>query len=280
LHQETIFARGFSLFHKSRQKGSYAMTVYVENTNSWWFQTHGTLVILKKNILLYYLKPPVLIFGVLFPVFFFLAFKMGRQIAAENIVPGMVAMALWFTASSVGPLVTPWERRAKTYERLIATPVSLQAIIAGDILSGVIFGTCLSIVPVLLGLTLTDAAVHNLLFLVIGVIFGAVSFSSLGVLLAAPPASSPSNIMLLSNLVRLPLLFVSGIFLPIPLMPSWARWIAPISPLSYAGDLIRVGFGQSGYFPIWLSPVMLIIFTAILMWGAYKFHRRWRAKGL
>jgi ABC-2 type transport system permease protein len=83
----------------------------------------------------------VLIFGVLFPVFFFLAFKMGRPVAAENVVPGMVAMALWFTASAVGPLVTPWERGAKTYERLISTPVSLRAILAGDVLSGFVFGT-------------------------------------------------------------------------------------------------------------------------------------------
>jgi len=75
------------------------------------------------------------------------------------------------------------------------------------------------------------------------------SFASLGILLAAPPASSPSNIMLLSNLLRLPLLFVSGIFLPIARMPTWSRWIAPISPLSYASDLIRGGFSQEIYFP-------------------------------
>lgn len=256
------------------------MTVYVENTKSLRFQIHGAFVILKKNILLYYLKPPVLIFGVLFPVFFFLAFKMGRPITPENLVPGMVAMAVWFTASAVGPLVTPWERRAKTYERLIATPLSLQAILAGDVLSGFLFGACLSIIPIVLGLILTDATVSNFLPLVFGIILGAVSFSTLGVLLAAPPASSPSNIMLLSNLVRLPLLFVSGIFLPISDMPSWARWIAPLSPLSYAGDLIRVGFGQQEYFLLWLSPLMLIVFTAILLWGAYKFHRKWRAKGL
>lgn len=256
------------------------MTVYVENTNSWRFQTHGAIVILKKNILLYYLKPPVLIFGILFPVFFFLAFKMGRPIAAENIVPGMVAMAVWFTASAIGPLVTPWERRAKTYERLIATPVSMQAIIAGDILSGLLFGVGLSIIPVILGLLLTDAAISSFLALISGIILGAVSFSSLGVLLAAPPASSPSNIMLLSNLVRLPLLFVSGIFLPISEMPVWARWVSPLSPLSYAGDLIGIGFGREGYFPIWLSPLVLIVLTVALMWGSYKFHRRWRSKGL
>ena len=256
------------------------MTAYRETVHTWRRQAHGALVIVRKNALLYYLKPPVLIFGVLFPVFFFLAFKMGRPIPAENIVPGMVAMALWFTASAVGPLVTPWERRARTYERLISTPVSLRAILAGDVLSGLIFGACLSLIPIILGLALTGATVASVLQLIGGISLGALSFASLGVLLAAPPASSPSNIMLLSNLVRLPLLFVSGIFLPIARMPAWARWIAPISPLSYAGDLIRSGFGQQTYFPLWLSPLMLVAFTAAMIWGACRFHRRWRSKAL
>ena len=256
------------------------MTVQRETAQAWRRQLHGSLVILKKNARLYYLKPPVLIFGVLFPVFFFLAFKMGRPIAPENVVPGMIAMALWFTASAVGPLVTPWERRAKTYERLISTPVSLPAILAGDVISGFVFGTCLSVIPVLLGLVLTDACVVNLPLLIAGIVMGALSFASLGVLLAAPPASSPSNIMLLSNLVRLPLLFVSGIFMPIGQMPVWARWIAPLSPLSYASDLIRSAFGHSAFFPVWLSLLMLVLFTLALFLASCKFHNMWRAKGL
>ncbi len=248
--------------------------------NNWRRQARGTFVIAKKNAILYYLKPPVLIFGVVFPIFFFLSFKMGRPIPPEAIVPGMVAMALWFTASAVGPLVTPWERRARTYERLISSPLSLRAILAGDVVSGLVFGAGLSVIPVVLGLVLTDAKVVHLPLVVGGIVFGAMSFASLGVLLAAPPASSPSNIMLLSNLVRLPLLFVSGIFLPIAEMPGWARWISPISPLSYAGDLLRCGFGQQPYFPVWFSLLALIGFTGILFYGAQIFHRCWQAKGL
>ncbi|MCP3953941.1 MAG: DUF3445 domain-containing protein, partial [Desulfobacterales bacterium] len=62
------------------------MTAYRGKVQTWCRQWQGSLVILKKNARLYYLKPPVLIFGVLFPVFFFLAFKMGRPIAAKNVV--------------------------------------------------------------------------------------------------------------------------------------------------------------------------------------------------
>jgi len=256
------------------------MTVQRETAQTLRRQLHGSLVILKKNARLYYLKPPVLIFGVLFPVFFFLAFKMGRPIAAENIVPGMVAMALWFTASAVGPLVTPWERGAKTYERLISTPLSLRAILAGDVMSGLVFGTCLSVVPVLLGLALTDASIASAPILTAGIVLGALSFASLGVLLAAPPASSPANIMLLSNLVRIPLLFVSGIFMPIGQMPLWVQWIAPLSPLSYASALIRSAFGRSAFFPVWLSLLMLVLFTLAFFMASCKFHNMWRAKGL
>ncbi|MBD3264857.1 MAG: ABC transporter permease [Candidatus Omnitrophica bacterium] len=244
-------------------------------------QLRGALLILKKNALLYYLKPPVLIFGVLFPVFFFLAFKMGRPVSVESIVPGMVAMALWFTASAVGPLVTPWERRAKTYERLVSAPLSLRTILAGDVISGFVFGSFLSIVPILLGFLLTDVSIVNIPLLIFGIMLSALTFASLGVLLAAPPASTPSNIMLLSNLVRLPLLFVSGIFLPINQMPPWAKWVAPLSPLSYANAIIRFSFGdEATYFSPGFSVIMLFLFVCIFFLASCKFHNLWRAKGL
>jgi ABC-2 type transport system permease protein len=248
--------------------------------NTWRRQAHGVLVIARKNALLYYLKPPVLIFGVLFPVFFYLAFKMGRDIPTARVVPGMVAMALWFTASAVGPLVTPWERRARTYERLISSPLALRTIIIGDIVSGFLFGSAFTALPIGLGLASTDAAVADWPLLIAGVLLGALAFAALGVLLASPPVVSPSHVMMLSNLVRLPLLFVSGIFVPIADTTAWARWLAPISPLSYTGDLIRRGFGEPGYFPLGLDLLALVACAAAMFWGACVFHRRWRAKGL
>ena len=243
-------------------------------------QGRGALIVLKKNVLLYYLKPPVLIFGILFPVFFFLAFRMGRPIPAGQAVPGMVAMALWFTASAVGPLVTPWERMAKTYERLISTPVGIVAILSGDVLSGFIFGLTISAVPVALGLLLTEVSVHSWPMLAAGMTLSALCFSVMGVLLAAPPVRGPSNIMLLSNLVRLPLMFVSGVFVPLLEMPGWVRYVAPVSPLSWGATVIRSSFGQSTWLSPHLSLAMLIVLSAILFFLAVVFHRKGRSRGL
>jgi ABC-2 type transport system permease protein len=245
----------------------------------WSLQLHAALVVAKKNVLIYYLKAPVLIFGVLFPVFFFLAFATGRPVSVEEIAPGMLAMALFFTASAVGPLVTPWERQAKTYERLISSPASLEAILAGDVLAGLGFGAVFSAIPLALALALTKTTVAAPVELLVGLGLGALTFASLGVLLSAPATQSPSQIMMLANLVRLPLIFVSGVFVPIEKMPAWGRCLAASSPLSYCTDLVRRGFGYDGYFPLWLAPVALLGFTAIFLLVARRLHHLGRRKG-
>ncbi len=38
-------------------------------------------------------------------------------------------------------------------------------------------------------------------------------------LLAVPPTNVPSNIMMLSTLIKFPLVFISGIFVPLGLLP-------------------------------------------------------------
>jgi hypothetical protein len=66
-------------------------------------QAHAAYVIAKKDAVIYYLKPPVSSFGIIFPLFFYLAFAAGRSVPPATMVPGIVAMALFFTASAIGP---------------------------------------------------------------------------------------------------------------------------------------------------------------------------------
>lgn len=241
-------------------------------------QAHATYVVAKKDALIYYMKPPVISFGIILPLFFYLAFATGRGLPATVMVPGIVAMALFFTASAIGPLVTPWERQARTYERLVTSPASLEAILAGDMAAGAAFGAALSLVPLLLGWTTTDAAILAPFSLVLGIGLGAAAFSALGVLIAAHATDTPSEVMMLSNLIRLPLIFVSGIFVPLHDMPIWGQRLAPLSPLSYAADLIRIGFGGTGYFDTAIDAGALVGFSILLFALARVLHERARAK--
>jgi ABC-2 type transport system permease protein len=242
-------------------------------------QAHAAYVIAKKDAVIYYLKPPVVSFGIVFPLFFYLAFAAGRNVPAQNLVPGIIAMALFFTASSVGPLITPWERQARTYERLVTSPASLWAIIIGDAAASALFGIVLSLIPLTVGYALTGSVVVHLSSLCCGIVLGALAFSALGILIASRATDTPSEIMMLANLVRLPLIFISGVFVPLPDMPEWGQRFAPISPLSYAADLIRIGMGGNGYFPPWLDVSALVAFACALMFFAHRLHRRAQRAG-
>nr|MBP7121195.1 ABC transporter permease [Methanolinea sp.] len=98
------------------------------------------VVVAEKNMRIYYFKGPVVVFGLLFPLIMFLTFFIGRDLDLIPFFPGFLGMMLFFTSSSVGPLITPWEKREKTYERLISLPVILESVIVGDLLAGAIFG--------------------------------------------------------------------------------------------------------------------------------------------
>lgn len=239
-------------------------------------QVRCAWVIAKKNARVYYLKGPVVTFGIVFPLFFYLSFAAGHSAPVEVMVPGIAAMALFFTASAVGPLVTPWERQARTFERLITSPASLSAILAGDIGAGAAFGAALALLPLGAALVLTTAHVSNTVPLLAGWLLGAVAFSSLGVLMAAPATDTPSQVMMLSNLVRLPLIFVSGVFVAHAEMPKWGQWLSPVSPLSYCADLIRVGFGGASYFGVATDMAALAGFIVAFTAAAHFFHRRTR----
>jgi ABC-2 type transport system permease protein len=189
-------------------------------------------------------------------------------------------MTLFFTSSSVGPLVTPWERNARTYERLLSTPLPLAAILLGDILSGFVYGTVISFLPVLLGVSFFGAHLGNGVLLVGGMLAGAFCFAALGVLLASPPTGAPSHIMMLSALVRFPVVFLSGVFLPLDRLPGFGKAVALVSPLTYTMDIIRAAFEGRSYYPLALDFLLVAAYLLGFFFLALHLHRKNLARSL
>ena len=151
-------------------------------------------------------------------------------------------MFVFFVASSVGPLITPWEKRAGTYERLLSFPVTVNTLILGDVVAGMLVrhhhqrhhprrwnggvrlrGEC-------------HRSAHNcdkprarrVLFL-----------SARRAPRVAGEHEPPPNVMPLSNLVRFPLIFISGIFVPIASLQGIAKAAAvPVSPITFPSSTV------------------------------------------
>lgn len=239
----------------------------------------GVVITAKKDILIYYTKAPVVIFGLLFPFFMFFSFYLGRELDLYLFFPGLLAMSLFFTSSSVGPLITPWEKQAGTFERLLSFPININTIILGDIAAGMIFGLIINLILLSVVLTVFDYRV-SIISLLSGMILASFCFSSLGVLLASPSTRSPSHIMMFSSLIRFPLIFISGIFIPLNKLRGMGKVLSYFSPITYLTDLFNFSLtGESSISPL-IDFAALIGFSVIFIFLSNRFHRRNLMRGL
>jgi ABC-2 type transport system permease protein len=183
-------------------------------------------------------------------------------------------MALFFTATAVSPAIFPWEGQAKTLERLASCPVTVEAIIFGDMIASTLFGIGITLITVLIGVGILGLTLFHALTLLASILVAACCFSAIGMLLAVPPTNVPSNIMMLSSLIKFPLVFISGIFIPLQQMPPWGLALAAISPLTYFTDIVRYSFNNGNYFAVSTDITALFIFTILFAVAAMYLHKR------
>ncbi len=244
--------------------------------------TRVVLATAIKDIKIYYKKAPVFIFGLILPTFLFFAFFMGRQLDLATYFPGFLAMTLFFTASSVGPLIIPWEKQAGTFERLLSLPVSIPLLILGDTIAGAGFGLIISTIVFVAGSFVApfELGLTTLLILPMLFVLGNLCFAAMGVLLSSPAGPVPSNIMMLSSLVRFPLIFISGIFIPLAEMTGAARMVTMISPLTYLVDGLNHALDNNGELPLVLDVGVLLVFTVGFLLAANYILEKKALKGL
>ncbi len=225
-----------------------------------------------KDIKVYYMKGPIVLMGVIFPLFLWIAFYAGRGFGVREGIPSLLIMTLFFTSSSVTPVIPPWETRQKTLEMLLTRPVTITTVLAGDMAASTLFGLIFSIPPVVIGMVM-GAFPNNLAYLVGMILLTSLGFSAMGMIFSALPTDIPADVILLANTIKLPLIFVSGVLIPLDKMPSWAMPIALVSPLTYPADFFNwLYFGC--YFDMGLDASITVIMVLILMLVAVKLHRR------
>src|SRR5512138_860343 len=199
-------------------------------------------------MLIYSLKPNIIVSGMLFPLFMFLAFAVGRPGEPSVMIPGLIAITILFSASSIEPVSIPIERRVKTFDRLLSAPISLHAVVLGESLSGFLYALFIALVPLAAGLLLFRLPIVTLAPLVAGLLLTSFCFATMGTLFASYPTESPGDIMSMLNVVRLPLVFISGVFIPIEAIPGIAQYVSYCSPLTYGNDLIHAAYSGTTTF--------------------------------
>jgi ABC-2 type transport system permease protein len=226
-----------------------------------------------KDMKIYYLRPPALMFGVLFPVALFFTFSIGRSMPPERLLPVLAAQTVFWSASSIGPTAIPLERRTRTFERFLSAPISLISVLWGKMMAGFLFGLGITTLATGIGVVWASQPVLNPLAFAIGIMLSAMVYSAMGILFASIPTGSPGEVIIPLNFVRIPLMFVSGMFIPLDQMPKIGVYAAFLSPLSHTLDLIRLGIGRPSYFGSLSNIGVLIVWLLAFLFVGQIFHK-------
>jgi daunorubicin resistance ABC transporter membrane protein len=154
------------------------------------------------------------------------------------IYPGVLAMSVMFTAIFSAASIV-WDREFGFLREMLVAPVSRSAIVVGKILGGATIATFQGIIMLALA-GLADVPYNPVLMLtLVGELFLlAFTLTSFGVMMAARITQFQA-FMALTQMLVLPLFFLSGALYPLHGLPTWLSILTRIDPLTYVVGPMR-----------------------------------------
>ena len=176
--------------------------------------------------------------------------------SAAYFVPSILAMALMqLGVFAAIPLVA--QREKQILKRLGATPLARSTLVGSNVFMRLLIAVVQTVIIVGIGVVLFGVSVLEPLAVAALVVLGAVTFVSIGYVIASY-ARTEDSANTLASVVQFPLMFLSGIFFPIAFMPQWLQPVAALLPLTYLGDALRQTMvGGAAYAPLYVDVLVL-----------------------
>jgi len=256
-----------------KRKGAFSNRLRFENMPVTSIENIKKIVtIARKDMKIYFFKGPNLTFGLILPVVLYLAFAIGRTVDPDFAVPGIVAIAAFFGAGAIQSVSLPLERRTGTFNTIVTAPLSLYMIMLGKAIAGFLFGIVLS--SIYAAIMIPFSPLQNLPLFIIGIVISSFMFSAFGLLLSAPFKDIPQA-MPPATVVRIAMVFLSGVFTPLALLPPALQTIAYAMPLTYSvGALRQAWSGSINLQALFVDFSIQIVLAILFLVAATKILQR------
>ena len=234
--------------------------------------------ILMKDMRTYYLKPPNISWGLIFPIawtgMFFIKSGSGFE-SIPDLLPGVITISVLFGTTSMLAVTVTFEKKNRSFERLLLAPISLNFLMLAKTAGAILFGTVNAVVPVVLALFLTDLSTISWISALPAIILIAIVSTFLGLFIAVS-VSEVFEAQTFSNFFRFPMIFLCGLFFPVESLPIVLRPLSYILPITYGVDILRGAVTGANVMYLGLDFFIIISFCAILFYISLKnINRKW-----
>ena len=234
--------------------------------------------ILLKDLRAYYLKPPNISWGIIFPLawtgMFFIRSGHGLEML-NDILPGVIAVSVLFGTTSLLAVTVTFEKKNRSFERLLIAPISLNLLMLAKTSGAIFFGAVNALVPIAISVFFIDLSNIHWITLIPAIILIAISSTFLGLFIAVS-VSEVFEAQTFSNFFRFPMIFLCGLFFPIKQLPVILRPLSYISPLTYGVDIIHGAINGKHFLPLWIDFFAISFFCIILFIISMRnINRKW-----
>ncbi len=197
--------------------------------------------ILLKDVRTYYLKPPNISWGMIFPLawtgMFFIRAGHGLD-SIPDLLPGVMTISILFGTTSMLAVTITFEKRQRSFDRLLLAPIPLELLMLAKTSGAILFGVANAFVPVVIASFLADLSGVAWALVMPAIILIAIVSTFLGLFIAVS-VSQAFEAQTFSNFFRFPMIFLCGLFIPIATLPVFIRPLSYVLPVTYGADILH-----------------------------------------
>jgi ABC-2 type transport system permease protein/oleandomycin transport system permease protein len=253
-------------------------------TNRVGWAAYDSLVMAKRNLMIWFKVPAFIVFTVIQPVMFTLLFRyvFGGAIATNThgyvnyLLPGVIGQTAAFT--SFGTAISlAMELKTGVLDRLRAMPIARSAVLLGRLGA--------DLVRLLVTLLIIIGVGYAVGFRFSNGVGGALGLLGLAMLLGLATCcisafiglaiKDEESVQAFGLIWVFPLTFVSSAFVPTQTMPGWMQAFANNQPITQIVDAMRaLALGQPVGNHVWLGIVWMIGVMAVFIPLAVRSYRK------
>lgn len=234
--------------------------------------------IVIKDMRAYYLKPPNVSWGLLFPLawtgMFFIKSGQGME-QILSVLPGIICISILFGSTSMLAVTVTFEKKNRSFERLLLAPIPLSLLMFAKTGGAILFGFLNAFVPVIIATLLADLSTITWSVAIPAIVLISFVSTFLGLFIAVS-VSEVFEAQTFSNFFRFPMIFLCGLFIPVQSLPVFLQPLSYILPLTYGADILRGSIDGTNVMSFELNFAVISCFCLILFCVSLRnVNRKW-----
>ena len=192
----------------------------------------------------------------------------------DFLIPGLIGFSILINPMFSLVNISSEYKKTKLFKQLSLTPLTKMEWLTSKVIWYITLSTFSFLLMVVVGVLAFGAHITLTIWLIPFLILGPMLFASLGMLVGIV-TKNPETAGIIGNIVTFPMMFLSGTFFPISIMPQYLQTIAHVLPLYYIIEGLNNIMVYGNYNGALIDLAVVAVITVVIFLAAIKLFK-WR----